>query len=54
MERELPVRVTTTLCGNAGGGQKTIDWKNKSDRKWLTNHLTWAVTNSAVVELTRI
>jgi hypothetical protein len=24
---------------------KRIDWSNSSDRKWLTNHLHWAMNN---------
>ena len=26
--------------------QKLINWNNSSDRKWLMNHLHWAVNNS--------
>ena len=30
---------------------KTIDWNNASDRKWLTNHLHWAVNNGQEVTI---
>jgi hypothetical protein len=26
--------------------QKVINWKDSSDRKWLTNHMHWALHNS--------
>lgn len=38
-------------CGIAekGATQKTIDWNNASDRKWLTNHQHWAMNNNHAV-----
>lgn len=32
---------------------KIIDWTNSSDRKWLTNHLHWAMHNNRTVTLSR-
>lgn len=32
--------------------QKLIDWNNSSDRKWLVNHLHWAMNNERNVTLT--
>jgi hypothetical protein len=28
---------------------KVVDWNDSSDRKWLTNHLHWAVNNGQAV-----
>lgn len=30
---------------------KTIDWNNSSDRKWMMNHLHWAMNNAKQVRL---
>lgn len=30
---------------------KIIDWTNSSDRKWLMNHLHWAVNNKKPVTI---
>lgn len=30
---------------------KTIDWGNSSDRKWLMNHLHWAINNARAVTI---
>lgn len=30
---------------------KQIDWNNSSDRKWLMNHLHWAMNNRTGVKL---
>lgn len=32
--------------------EKTIFWSNSSDRKWLMNHLHWAMNNRTSVTLT--
>ena len=32
---------------------KHIDWGNASDRKWLQNHLHWAMMNHHCVTLSR-
>lgn len=37
--------------GYTHGDYKNIDWTNNSDRKWLMNHLTWALHNGRVVEI---
>lgn len=29
--------------------RKTIDWSNRSDRKWLESHMHWAVCNHMVI-----
>jgi hypothetical protein len=31
--------------------EKLIDWSNSSDRKWLMNHLHWAMNNRKGVML---
>ena len=31
--------------------QKSIDWNNSSDRKWLVNHLHWAMHNERQVTI---
>lgn len=31
---------------------KVIDWLDSSDRKWLANHMHWAMNNSMQVTLT--
>lgn len=40
--------------GNQSGNPdiKHIDWGNSSDRKWLMNHLHWAVHNGKQVRIT--
>lgn len=30
---------------------KSIDWANASDRKWLVNHMHWAMNNNRTVML---
>lgn len=30
---------------------KSIDWTDSSDRKWLANHLHWAMNNDRAVTL---
>lgn len=32
--------------------RKVITWESSSDRKWLMNHLHWAMHNSTVVHIT--
>ena len=34
--------------------EKRIDYCNPSDRKWLLNHLHWALHNSRTVAITAI
>ena len=48
-----PVRIITvdprfTLSGET---QKVINWNNPSDRKWLQNHMHWALNNGMKVGL---
>ena len=31
---------------------KTVDWSDSSDRKWLMNHMHWAMNNDKSVQLT--
>lgn len=31
--------------------RKQIDWNDSSDRKWLMNHLHWAMNNDRLVTL---
>lgn len=30
---------------------KSINWNNSSDRKWLTNHMHWAMHNDRIVTI---
>lgn len=30
---------------------KTIDWNDRSDRKWLESHLHWAVNNNMAITI---
>lgn len=32
--------------------RKNIDWKDSSDRKWLMNHMHWAMHNNRIVTIT--
>lgn len=32
--------------------EKSINWGDSSDRKWLNNHLHWAMNNKCSVTLT--
>ena len=32
---------------------KRIDWNNSSDRKWLVNHMHWAMHNDREVSIYR-
>lgn len=50
MKHEVVV-VTTALDLGTTGGVKMIDWNNSSDRKWLMNHLHWALHNGRQVQL---
>lgn len=52
----MEVQVTTLNDYSANPnpvGNKTIDWTNRSDRKWLESHLHWAMMNHMTVNLTR-
>lgn len=31
---------------------KAIDWNNALDRKWLRNHMHWAICNNITVTIT--
>lgn len=55
MNRKLPVRVITVKVEGAVMSEsfKVIDWNNSSDRKWLTNHQHWALSNNHKVGLER-
>lgn len=53
----LPVYVRTIVTPHHGVIQrgetqhKIIDWNDSSDRKWLMNHLYWALNNKKPVKL---
>lgn len=46
----------TTRCNKSlvGDSSKVINWNNSSDRKWLMNHLHWAMHNSRLVDLSPV
>jgi hypothetical protein len=48
--------IVTTRCNKTltSDSSKTIDWKNSSDRKWLMNHMHWAMHNSRLVDLSPV
>jgi hypothetical protein len=43
--------VVITTSPTTTGGVKLIDWNDSSDRKWLMNHLHWAMNNGRQVQL---
>lgn len=49
----MKVIISTTPQGSGFKDMvtKTIDWTNSSDRKWLMNHIHWAMNNSHSVHL---
>ena len=48
----MQVSVTTIDVANPETAkQKQINWRDSSDRKWLTNHLHWAMHNNQEVSL---
>lgn len=47
MKFKEPVRVITRLDENKSA--KVINWNDSSDRKWLANHMHWAMHNGASV-----
>ena len=50
----MQVEVTTkNLLAEFNDSTKTINWNNSSDRKWLMNHLHWAMNHFADVTLSR-
>lgn len=42
---------TESLQGIKGCSNKNINWNDSSDRKWLMNHLHWAMNNGHRVSL---
>jgi hypothetical protein len=50
-QRREVVVITTTPDASTTGGIKLINWNDSSDRKWLMNHLHWAMTNGRQVQL---
>lgn len=44
--------ITDSLHPEFRESQKLIDWDNSSDRKWLMNHLHWAMHNVRRVTIT--
>lgn len=53
----MDVYIRTVIKPHVGAIQsgetqhKIIDWSDSSDRKWLMNHLHWAVTNKKPVTI---
>lgn len=50
----ITVTIDTTQFTSRGthNTTKKINWNDSSDRKWLMNHLHWAMTNDNSVTLT--
>lgn len=50
----MKVNVHTVPRGETdlSANRKDIDWRNSSDRKWLMNHMHWAMNNNQIVTLT--
>lgn len=48
----LRVSVETFREADEFDSLKSIDWNNSSDRKWLVNHMHWALHNSRQVIIT--
>lgn len=48
-----PVRVRTITDKSplTTESEKLINWHDSSDRKWLTNHMHWALLNGREVRL---
>ena len=46
----IVTRCNKTLQSESDG-TKRIEWSNASDRKWLVNHLHWAMHNNKIVDL---
>lgn len=42
---------TSPLDSSSVETRKSIAWDNSSDRKWLMNHLHWAMNNQQIVTL---
>lgn len=57
--RRHPIQIVTTsaeaqinvLKSDTGLVTKDIDFKDKSDRKWLDSHIMWALNNGRAVIL---
>lgn len=48
----MKVHITTYPTAHPQRGvSKTINWRDSSDRKWLTNHMHWAMHNQHEVTL---
>jgi hypothetical protein len=48
--REITKLTPIVTCATATpNDSKEISWANSSDRKWLTNHLHWAMNNNHLV-----
>lgn len=48
----MRVMIETTIVYPANfESRKAIDWNNSSDRKWLMNHLMWAMNNGRRVTI---
>lgn len=48
---ESPVKISTINVVPFTRTVKEINWNDASDRKWLMNHLHWAMNNQQIVTL---
>ena len=51
MKHLVLVRTASKGGARVNEPRKFIDWSNSSDRKWLNNHLHWAMMNDTAVML---
>lgn len=47
----LRIKVLTGAPDDKEPKEKRVDWFNRSDRKWLNDHMMWAMCNGQVVAL---
>lgn len=55
MTQLIPLNVHTfNRTVNESQPVRSIDWTNPSDRKWVMNHLTWAMHNNTNVTIAHV
>lgn len=51
MKHRIAVETRIQSQGDVFESLKVIDFSNSSDRKWMMNHLTWAMNNDREVRI---
>lgn len=46
-----PIRIKTSGIKAIKSPEKVIDYSNHADKKWLMNHMHWAINNSATLTI---